>query len=279
MCINVLAHIPYVGVLLCACVYVCLLDFPSEWAVIPHRRAYCVSFFSLTPDSQPCCDPTLLFDWPKPVNLEARKEDVRGKEQLPGAAHLNRQQLIKHHSITQAFTQTPLSADWVRNQGRSSHSVLRMLQLSCVHSGTCSKKCPTHLTPSINEAHRLVCFPNGLCWLAKYCACCEYFLHIILMLVNICFFHHFACCQLACLCQKMLWWESWSWQLFWLQGQNFKSFLLLLYSVFPLVSLKIHLQFCLLISFATDYNNYKHPCLARSQCCWLWQLANWKTKN
>lgn len=96
MSVNVLVRIPYVGVLPCACVYVCLLDFPSEWAVIPHRRAYCVCFFSLTPDSQPRCDPTLLFDWPKPVNLEARKEDAGGKEQLPGAAHLNRQQLIKH---------------------------------------------------------------------------------------------------------------------------------------------------------------------------------------
>lgn len=88
-----------VGVFLCACVYVCLLDSPSERVVVPLRRAHCVCFFSLTPDSQPRCDPTLLFDWPETVNLKARKEDGVGGcwgEQLLGATHPNYQQLIKH---------------------------------------------------------------------------------------------------------------------------------------------------------------------------------------
>lgn len=69
-----------------------LLDFPSEKVVIPHRRAHCVCFFSLTPDSQPRCDPTLLFDWPETVNLKARKEDWEGA----ATTHPNNQQLIKH---------------------------------------------------------------------------------------------------------------------------------------------------------------------------------------
>lgn len=74
----VLAHTLWVGVFLYACVYVCLVDFPSERVVIPHPLAHCVCFFSLTPDSPTRCDPTLLFDWPETVNLKTRKEDWVG---------------------------------------------------------------------------------------------------------------------------------------------------------------------------------------------------------
>ncbi len=116
----VLAHTLCVGVFLCACV--CLLDSPSERLVVPHWRAHCVCFFSLTPDSQPLCDPMLIFDWPETVNLKARKEDRVvvgrvGESSYYGLPILTTSSWSNTHSKTHAFTQTCMGAVRIKYWG------------------------------------------------------------------------------------------------------------------------------------------------------------------
>lgn len=55
-----------------------------------------VCFFSLTPDSQPHCDPRLLFDWPETVELEGQEGRWVNNSDQGGLLHYNNQQLIKH---------------------------------------------------------------------------------------------------------------------------------------------------------------------------------------
>lgn len=114
-CTLILCRCGFLGVFFAHVCNAYPVDSPSEQVVLPHRRAHCVWFFSLTPDSQPRCDPMLLFDWPETVNLKAKEEDVvvggRAATQgyLTTSSWLN---TLKNTCFMQAFPQSYMDIGW-----------------------------------------------------------------------------------------------------------------------------------------------------------------------
>lgn len=106
VCTSVLAHMFRVGIFFCTCVNVGIVYFPSEQIVTLHHRAHCVCFFSLTPDLQPHCDPTLLSDWPEPANLKAKKTDGGEKKAATGYYQSSQPAADQTHTHKHVFIQT-----------------------------------------------------------------------------------------------------------------------------------------------------------------------------